>query len=274
MKVLVTGSSGFIGRQLCKALQDKGHSVIPVDLEHDLTRPEVAGALPVADAVFHLAANSSVMPTISNPALAVDNLLMTHNVLEYCRKNDVQTTIFTSSREAFTGVNPYAASKIAGEAWLKAYHNTYGLRYAAPRLSNIYGPGDSNPRFIPLMIEAALSGAEMVVYGDKKQLDFLYIDDVVGGLALCLENFDKVNDATFYIGSGQSTGLTTVAKTIKELTGSQSRITVTENRKGEVESFSSSIQFAQEKLGFQPEVTLVEGLKRTISWIKGGGRRG
>src|ERR671935_1743064 len=209
MRVLVTGSSGQIGTNLALRLQNDGHEVFGVDkrlnawtddfryLLQDLTFPGGVGDdYPPADLVVHLAAHAKVHELVREPRRALENSIMTFNVLEYCRAN-VLPLVFSSTREVYGDVHrfeeygeasadfaftesPYSATKIASEALIYSYARCYGLGYLVFRFSNVYGRYDNDlhrmQRVLPLFIHQLLRDEPVTVYGEKKVLDFTYVD--------------------------------------------------------------------------------------------------
>src|SRR5215831_18944310 len=223
MRVLVTGSSGQIGTNLALRLQADGHDVFGVDkrqnqwtdafptLLQDLAGhyPAFPGGIggveyPEVDVVVHLAAHAKVHQLVRQPHRALENLIMTHNVLEYARQLELPV-VFSSTREVYGDVHrfdeygeatadfaftesPYSASKIASEALIYSYARCYGLRYLVFRFSNVYGRYDNDlsrmVRVIPLFTHRLLHKKPITIYGGSdKTLDFTYIDDCVDGLA-------------------------------------------------------------------------------------------
>ena len=223
MKVLVTGSSGQIGTNLALRLLADGHEVFGVDqrinswtndfqyLLQDLSGqypafPDGIGGVPYpeTDLVVHLAAHAKVHQLVAQPHRALENAMMTFNVLEYCRQRRLPL-VFSSTREVYGDVHrfegygeatadfaftesPYSASKIASEAFIYAYARCYGLKYLAFRFSNVYGRFDNDlhrmSRVLPLFIHQMSRDEPITVYGGaEKVLDFTYVDDCVDGIA-------------------------------------------------------------------------------------------
>ncbi|HET8606676.1 MAG TPA: tRNA (adenosine(37)-N6)-dimethylallyltransferase MiaA [Gaiellaceae bacterium] len=222
MRILVTGSSGQIGTNLALRLIADGHEVFGVDkrqnpwtdafpyLMQDLASPYPAfsGGIggveyPQVDAVVHLAAHAKVHQLVAEPHRALENVVMTFNVLEYARGLGLPL-VYASTREVYGDIrrfegygeetadfafteSPYSASKIAGEAFLYSYARCYGLDYLAFRFSNVYGRYDNDlhrmSRVIPLFVHRLSRGEPVTVYGgDDKTLDFTYVDDCVDGI--------------------------------------------------------------------------------------------
>src|SRR5476649_1280213 len=227
MRVLVTGSSGQIGTNLALRLKQDGHSVFGVDkrlntwtdgfpyLLQDLAGhyPAFLGGIggveyPEVDLVVHMAAHAKVHQLVRQPHRALENAIMTFNVLEYCRGLGLPL-VFSSTREVYGDVHrfgeypeeaadfaytesPYSASKITSEAFIYSYARCYGLKYLVFRFSNVYGRYDNDlwrmDRVLPLWMHQLSRGEAITVFGgDQKVLDFTFIDDCVEGIARGVE---------------------------------------------------------------------------------------
>jgi len=300
MKILVTGSSGTVGTRLCEMLIEKGYEVIGADWKPNKWKPSVnnitvnadlrdsenLGALPAdVDAIMHLAANARVYELVKEPDMARDNFLTTYNTLEFARKNKIRSFIFTSSRETYGNdaneihkeemvrvdncESAYTASKIGGEALVKAYWRCYGINSIVLRLSNVYGMYDDSDRVVPLFIRQAKANEKMTVFGKDKCLDFTYIDDTVNGLMLALKKIESAKNETINIAYGEGVQLVNLAETIKNLIGSGSEITIKDNRPGEVVRYVADISKAKKLLGYEPKTSFEEGIRKTVEWYGG-----
>lgn len=296
-KILITGSSGTIGTRLFEKLLEKHYDVIGFDkklntwhphinkltIVGDLLKKEDIKKIPTdIDLVVHLAANPRVYDLVVNPDLALENVVSTHNVLEFMRQNGVSRIIFSSSRETYgnkkeivskeTDVNiqrcesPYAASKISDEVLIYSFSKCYDINYIVCRFSNVYGMYDQSERFIPLVLRKLKKNEDIEIFGKDKVLDFTYIDDCIRGIIKCIEKFDKVKNNTFNIAFGKGSKLIDVAKLIKKSLDSKSRILLGENRQGEVVRFIADISKAKKMLGYKPKYNLKDGVKLTIDW--------
>lgn len=298
IRVLITGSSGQIGTNLGLALMDAGRIVHGVDcrentwteriatMVYDLRRP-----LPIEhgafDAVVHLAAHAKVHELVQNPARALENITMTFNVLEYCRAHGLPL-IYASSREVYGDVrrflteesqadfnlteSPYSASKLAGEALVYSYARCYGLRYLVFRFSNVYGRYDTDlermERVIPLFIRRISQGQPITVYGEKKTLDFTYVDDCVRGIVAGVDlvaGGAAVNE-TVNLAYGRGNSLARVAWLIGEALGVRPQMTIEPARVGEVTHYVANIGKARALLGYEPQVPVEEGIKQAVDW--------
>ena len=299
MRILITGSSGTIGTRLFEQLL-KHHEVMGVDIRRnkwhtylndhtinaDLRKAEELAKLPQdLDMVIHFAANVRIYESVKEPKLALDNMLINFNVLEFMRQNNIKRMLFASSREIYGNImeqsaisegmvrlenceSPYSASKVTGEALIHAYSKVYGIDSVIVRFSNVYGMYDDSDRVIPLWIRQALNGETLIVYRKDKLLDFTYIDDAIDGVIRMIDRFDEVKGNTFNIAYGKGIRLLSVAQGIKGLLNASGEIMIEKNRPGEVWRFEADISKAKELLGYEPRVGIEEGLKRTVEWYK------
>lgn len=295
--VLVTGASGFIGSHLVDALQARDREVVPVDrranpwskqadeatIRLDLAEPGACAQLPTdVDTVFHLAAHSRVRPTMEDPRLARENLSSTFELLEWAREHEVESLVFASSREVYGNVpreaasedqadpralaNPYAASKLGGEALAHAWRNGFDLDVAVARIANTYGARDVSDRVVPIFISRTMAGLDLEIYGEGKRLDLLHVDDCVEGLLALERELPAVAGESVNLGSGDPVGLERLAEAIVERTPNDVAVTHEPRRGGEVDVFQADIELAEERLGWRPTVDLAAGLDATVEW--------
>ncbi|HLD57951.1 MAG TPA: NAD-dependent epimerase/dehydratase family protein [archaeon] len=306
-KILVTGSSGTIGTRLCEKLLELGYDVVGVDSRENEWNQKVnsitkvgslldrkfVDSLPRSELIIHLAAHARVYDLVVNPELAKENFEIIFNVLEFARKSAVKGFIFSSSREVYGNSekiihseddalvknceSPYTASKIGGEALVHSYNQCYGLGYIIFRFSNVYGMYDNSNRVVPLFIRLVKSGQDLIVYGKEKLLDFTYIDDCVSGIMSSIQNFGKVKNNTFNLASGFGTSILEVAQLIKTLLNGKNKIILKDPRTGEVIRYIADISKAKKVLGYDPQTTIVEGVKKAIewhnTWVNGGSKK-
>lgn len=284
-RVLVTGGAGFIGSALVRQLVEDGDDVVVLDnlrrgrreriegmltasggqfVEGDIReRDAVLDAARGCDGIYHLAAQSNVMGAIDDPYYSfTSNVAGTFNVLSCAVELDIKRVVFTSSREvygepkcipvdeehALDARNPYGASKVAGEAYCRTFANCHGLDVAIVRLSNVYGPGDSD-RVIPLWLEAAMEGRDLTVYGGQQILDFVWIGTVVDALKkACSGGLAGPTN----IGSGTATSILELGQRIIEITGARSELVRVPARGAEVTRFVADVSRMRE-LGIEPE---------------------
>lgn len=294
-KILVAGSSGTIGTALCEILIKKGYEIEGIDIKHNKWSKLVDGVTTISDLrnknfftrlaadfdlIIHLAANARVYNLVKKPTLARDNIEMTFNILEFCRRKGIKRVILASSREVYGNSDkiihneneayirycesPYTASKIAGEVLIHSYQQCYGINFMILRFSNVYGKYDDSDRVVPLFIRKARQNKDLVVFGDNKLLDFTYIDDCVGGIVKSIETFDKVKNNTLNIASGEGISIVDLAERILNRTGSEGRVIIKKSRTGEVIKFIADISKANKLLNYTPQVSIEEGIERAI----------
>lgn len=310
MRVLVTGSSGQIGTNLALRLLAGGHQVFGVDkrqngwtddfryLLQDLSGhyPAFPGGIggveyPDVDLVVHLAAHAKVHQLVAQPHRALENAVMTFNVLEYCRQARLPL-VFSSTREVYGDVHrfeeygegsadfaftesPYSASKIASEALIYAYARCYGLRYLVFRFSNVYGRFDNDlhrmSRVIPLFIHSMFRDEPITVYGGAdKVLDFTYVDDCVDGIVRGIEALaaGSVANETINLAYGQGNTLVRAAELIAGEVGIEPKMTIAPSLLGEVTHYVADIRKARDLLDWAPQVPLDEGIPRAVRWFR------
>lgn len=307
MKALVTGGAGFIGRWLVRHLLDEGHDVwvldnyangAPGNLEelrhHRGLRELVEGDMqdrPLVDSLFsrgfdvcyHLAASINVQDSIDDPQYTFHNdVTGTFNVLEACRRHGVRmvmtSTCMVYSPSHGAGISeehptlpasPYAASKLAGEALTLSYYHAYGLPTVVARPFNTYGPfqktgGEGG--VIAIFTRNALTGQPLHIYGDGTQTrDFLYVEDCARFLALCGTS-DAASGQVLNAGTGHDATIRELAGLVAPTPGAIRHVPHI-HPQSEIQKLLCNATKAREVLGWEPRITLEEGLARTRAWI-------
>jgi UDP-glucuronate 4-epimerase len=241
------------------------------------------------DVVVHLAAHAKVHQLVRQPHRALENAVMTFNVLEFCRQQNLPI-VFSSSREVYGDVHrfaseeasadfaytesTYSASKIAGEAFVYSYARCYGLRYLVFRFSNVYGRYDNDlarmVRVLPLFIHTMLRDEPVTVFGQEKTLDFTYVDDCIGGITRGIDALveGRVVNETINLAYGHGNSLVHAAELIAAELGVEPKIALAPSLLGEVTHYVADLTKARELLGYEPSVALDEGVSRAVSWFK------
>ena len=305
-RILITGSSGQIGTNLAFRLREMGYDIFGVDKRSNSWTDEIPTLLQdlsstfrshqggignvdygKVDLVVHLAANAKVHELVEHPERAFDNFLMTFNVIEYCRQNNVPL-IFSSTREVYgdikryetseqmasfsTTESPYSASKISSEAFIYSYSRCYDVKYIVFRFSNVYGRFDDDiermERVIPLFYKKIREGQPITIFGKDEILDFTYIDDCVSGIASGVDKLLKgeVYNQTFNLAYGQGNSLAVVSDTFQEVLGVKADVTFEDARVGEVTHYIADISNAKKLLAYSPKVDLRSGLINAAEW--------
>jgi CDP-glucose 4,6-dehydratase len=240
-------------------------------------------------AVFHLAAQTIVGTAADSPAPTFDaNVRGTWTLLEACREHGVEAVVVASSDKAYGAHDelpyredfalqptaPYEASKAAADLIARSYWPSYGLPVAVTRFANIYGGGDTNfSRLIPEAVSAALDGRAPVLRSDgSPERDFLYVEDAARAYVAIADALDRdeVRGQALNAGGGRPHPVGEVVELIARLagTGLQPDVRGTGNPAGEIDRQYVDPAKIRELVGWQPEVELEEGLRRTIEWYR------
>lgn len=293
MRILITGSSGFIGSALGNFLEKQGIEVLHYDLKDNPPNDtgdfaNLRGKMAGADGVVHLAAVSRVIKAFEDPLACINtNVGGTINVLEAARQADHRPwVIFGSSREVFGESRPlpvteetprhpmnvYGIAKIAGEDLCNIFSKDYGLKTRALRFSNVYtGSNDQLDRVIPKFILKAVKNEDLVINGTGQEIfDFTYIDDTIRGIFGCIQEVEKsqqpYND--FILASGRPTSLSELAEIVIKALNSRSKIKYSQGRSYDVNKFYADPVKAKQILGFNPKTVLEEGIIKVIEEFK------
>ena len=282
MKIIVTGSSGFIGINIVKRLCELKHKVTEIDIINgiDITDWEQIRNISGFDVLIHLAAKTFVPDSYQNPrGFYYTNLTGTINVLELCRIHKAKI-VFASSciygnpqylpideKHPVVSFNPYSETKIIGEQLCKSYHRDFGVPVVILRPFNIYGPGQNENFLIPSIIKQAKSGSILLKDPEPKR-DMLFIDDVVDAYIKAAEYNQKDYDV-FNIGSGKSYSVREIVNTVIPLFDHEIDVKFSgEKRKNEVLDTIADISKAKNLLSWEPKIDLREGLNKSlVQWF-------
>jgi len=235
--------------------------------------------------VFHLGALISIPYSYSHPyEVAETNLMGTLNVLQACRELEIERLVHTSSSEVYgtalqvpidenhplQGQSPYSASKIGADKLAESYYCAYGLPVVTLRPFNTYGPRQSSRAIVPTIIAQALSSDEVHLGNTGPSRDLTYISDTVEGF-LRIAQAPGVEGETFNFGTGNEISIAELAQRIIGLLGRDVEVVVDDERKrperSEVQRLLADSSRARQRFGWEPIVSLEEGLRRTIAWI-------
>ena len=306
MRILITGGAGFIGSHLVEAVLARGWEVRVLDSlvtgtmsnlqsvakQVDFEKGDVRDlatcdkAVRGCDLVFHLAALPSVQRSGEDPSGShAVNCTGTVNLLESARARKVGRFVYASSSSLYGNApelpkredqhpapaSPYAASKLSGELYGRAFSDAMGLPFVALRLFNVFGPRqDPDSPYaavIPIFLRSLGQGKAPTIYGDGEQTrDFTYVSNVVDAfLAASQAPAEKVTGRAFNVAFGRCTSLNAVYAMIQEATGKLIPAAYAPARTGDVRHSHADIAAARKALGWEPRVTLEEGLKRTVA---------
>jgi UDP-N-acetylglucosamine 4-epimerase len=310
VRFVVTGGAGFIGSHLVEQLLTLGHEVVVVDnfttgkrhnLQHVAAHVELhegsvtdltlmQRAMRGADVVLHQAALPSVPRSLADP-LASHDACSTGTLvsLHAAREAGVRRFIYAGSSSAYGDTpelpkheamptsprSPYAVAKLSGEHYCTAFRLSLGLEAVTLRYFNVFGPRqDVMSQYgavIPRMIDAALSGRAPVIYGDGEQSrDFTFIDNVVcANMLACTAPLGP--EGVFNVGCGGRVTLNELWRAISRATGARAEPRYEPGRPGDVRHSLASLDRIERVLGYRPQVSLDEGLRRTVEYFAKAG---
>ncbi|MBN1942707.1 MAG: SDR family oxidoreductase [Phycisphaerae bacterium] len=308
-KYLVTGGAGFIGCNLTRFLLENGQEVVVLDnfatgkreniaeiidqitlIEGDIRHREtVDRAVAGCAAIFHEAALGSVPRSVEDPVTSHDvNVNGTITVLEAARAAGIQRVIFAASSSAYGDqeespkhegmvprpISPYAASKLACEAYLRGYAAVYGLETLCLRYFNVFGPYQdpfgAYAAVIPAFVSSLLKGKQPVVFGTGEQSrDFCFIENV------CRANWlaatapaEACKGQALNIACHRATSLNQILDQLRDLLGVDVKAEHKPMRRGDVMHSLADVSLARKTIGYEPKVYFEEGLQRAINWYR------
>lgn len=312
-RALVTGGAGFIGSHLSEALIDLGASVVVIDdlsggdVENFDTYKDRAGdrlkfvegsildtgllakITDGCDYVFHQAALGSVPRSVELPVLYNEvNTTGTLNILEAARAAGIKRVMFAASSSAYgdsevlpkiesmpvKAKSPYAANKVACEALMRAYADSYGLDTACLRYFNIFGPRqNANSAYaavIAAFAAAIIAGEKPVIYGDGEQSrDFTFVDNAVHANLLAARCEQKIGGEVMNVAVGQRVTVNELAAGMAKLMGRPELTPVhKEDRAGDVKHSLAELALTRNIIGYEPIVPFEKGLESTVRWYE------
>ena len=299
MAVLITGGLGVIGRRLTSYLRERGHVVKVTDIairsESDYRRADVTRYEELSEVfrqwpiehVFHLAGEVGRVNGEQFPRRCVDiNVSGTMNLAQLCRENGARLYFASTSEiygdhgdaivteeletdQVLRPTNCYGWSKLHAEHYLRHFSNSQGLKAASMRFFMCYGPGEYPDPYRSAMtnfIDGVRHDRPITVHRGT-QRSWCYIDDIVAGCTAVMERWDGKSYEAFNVGRADPRPMTEVAELICELLGKpQDLITYSEPGPLVTPVKNASFEKARRMLGFEAQVGLEEGIRRTIAW--------
>jgi UDP-glucose 4-epimerase len=304
-KVLVTGGAGFVGSNLVRRLLELGDDVRVLDNFSTGNRrnlEDVAGDVEVVEGelrsyervhaatrgvelVFHQGALPSVPRSVHDPlTTSAVNVEGTLNVLLAARDEGIRRVVFASSSSVYGSsgelprredqhldpISPYGVSKLAAERYCVAFSGVYALETVALRYFNVFGPNqDPTSQYaavVPRFIAAVSDGRPVPVNGDGTQSrDFTYVSNIVDANVLAAEA-EEISGAVLNVATGRSATVNELADTIGEVLGLSVEKEYLPTRTGDVRDSWADCGEAQRQLGYEPAVSLEDGLRLTAEW--------
>jgi nucleoside-diphosphate-sugar epimerase len=306
VNVLVTGGAGFIGSNLVGALAADGDAVRVLDdlstgrkenldgvsgdvelIVGDVRDPDqVAAALAGVEVVYHLAALPSVARSVADPLASHQvNVDGTLNVLLAARDAGVRRLVYASSSSVYGDTpvlpkheempvaprSPYAAAKLAGEAYCRAFPRVYPLDTVCLRFFNVFGPrqdpASQYAAVVPRFITRMLAGEPAEVTGDGRQTrDFTFVANAVSACRLAAAAGPEAVGEAMNVGCGDRISVLALAELVSQLLGKGIEPLLVPARPGDVRDSQAAIDKARRLIGYRPLVTVRDGLAATVDW--------
>lgn len=275
--ILVTGSNGFIGRELVTNFKARGYQVFAMTrADGDTCQSKTWKKYPKADCVVHLAGLTFVPDSWKQPEIFIEsNSSSTTYSLEYCQENSAKLIFLStymystktgrsvSENDELSPANPYALSKYLGENLCKYYSGFFGTRVAILRPFNVYGFGQAEKFLIPTIIRQARVGDDITVMDSKPSRDYIYIDDLLEAIHRVVNSI--LDFDVFNLGTGNSYSVEEVVNVLATVAGRKLRIISADHeRQSEINFTQADITHAIDVLGWKPKFSLFDGL--TAIW--------
>jgi UDP-glucose 4-epimerase len=301
MNFLVTGAAGFLGSALANRLAHEGHQVRGLDdlsagdpsrLQSDVLftrgdvtdRPKLWSLLQDVDSVYHLAARVSVPESVIYPReYNAVNVGGTVGVMEAMRDVGVRRVVLISSGSVYGDqhsqplnedtppepASPYAVSKLAAEYYVRTIGALWGIETVVLRVFNAYGPGQplpaAHPPVIPHFLRQTARSGSLIIHGGGQQTrDFVFVDDVVEAM-VASATAPSINRQVLNIGSGTETTIRSLAQHVVEVVGLGADWIYMADQDPGPSRMCADITLAKNKLGYQPRISLQEGLGLMVS---------
>jgi UDP-glucose 4-epimerase len=304
--ILVTGAAGFLGSRLCERLLEQGHRVTGVDcftdyydprikrenlsrsleqpsfrlLEWDLAEKDLGG-LPQADVVYHLAAQAGVRASWGRDfgVYLKQNLLATQRLLEHYQGRAPRRFVYASSSSVYGDAerlptseedrprpfSPYGVTKLAAEHLCLLYQRNHGVPAVALRFFTVYGPRQRPDMGFHRFFEAVREGRPLEIYGDGTQSrDFTFVEDILDAVEAAGERGEP--GGVYNVGSDRPVTVLDVVEKVRAVTGARVDVVFRPKVAGDAPHTASDITRARHSLGYEPRVTLDDGLARQWDW--------
>lgn len=308
MKILVTGSAGFVGSHLAERLADLNHEVVGIDCftdyyalalkrlnaediqskgvpihELDLAGDDLTAALAGVELIYHLAGQPGISASTSFEDYVKNNIAATHHLLESCKRlpslkcfiNISTSSVYgkhaTDSEEAPPKpTSYYGVTKLAAEQLVLAYQREQRVPACSLRLFSVYGPRERPEKLYPKLIQSILSDTPFPLYegSEAHSRSYTFIDDIVDGFVAVLHNLDRVVGEIFNIGSDVEITTGEGIRMVEKILGKAAQKAIKPKRPGDQLRTHADISKARRILGYNPTTTLEEGLTTQVAWYK------
>ncbi len=308
MKILVTGIAGAIGSHVAERLLDLGHQVVGIDALtsyyspeikrinvkdvkkkgaeiyfKDLARDNVSSLIKAAEIVFHFAAQPGISAGTPFEDYLNNNIVATQKLLEATKDNkNLKAFIFISTSSVYgirakgsekTEPKPtsyYGVTKLAAEQLALSYYRDKSVPIVCLRLFSVYGERERPEKLFYKLTKAILENKEFPLYAGSEYhvRSYTYVGDIVDGCLLVLENLNKCIGEIFNLGNDKTNTTGEGIKIIEKILGKKAKFKIIPKRAGDQVETSANIKKARKIFGYNPSVSLEEGLANQVKWYK------
>jgi len=274
-EILITGSSGFIGKNLVKKIPNH---ILPLDKDGkrvDLRKRNEVLKLKKAKIVIHLAGKIPSENNISKNTFLENNVLATLNILEYCVKKKIEKLIFVSSyvygnpeknpineKQKVFPHNTYTKSKSLSEELCKIYAKKHGISLIILRTFNIFGNLQKNGFLISNLIRSIKNNQHFTIVNKKNKRDFLFIDDFIDAILKMVDY--ECEFEIFNVGSGKCFTLEKFVNIFEEKSGKKIKKKMQKSKQNNIVKIQADITKIKKKTGWYPKYTLEEGIEKVL----------
>lgn len=279
-KVLVTGSKGFVGRYLCKYLNENGIQIVTNISKQkpiDVTKMDQLLKIDNVDAIIHLAAKTSISDSFKAPSETYfTNFVGTLNTLEFARLRKIRKFIYLSTyvygQPAYLPVDekhpvnphsPYNNSKLLAEKICHNYSHSFRINTVTLRPFYVYGPNSRNSSLIPSIIKQIKKDGKVRLSGKKVKRDFLFVSDFANLVEKILQDFPKGYNI-YNVGYGKSYSLSQVAQTLATLIGKKIEIEISKTINPDISDMIADIRKVSREFNWKPTIDLKKGLQLIV----------
>jgi len=304
MKILVSGSCGFIGFHLCKKLLELGHEVIGIDNFNDYYDPQIKSDrylklnncvilgniedpntyrdIPKVDLVIHLAAQAGVRYSLINPESYIQtNILGSFRLIDFAKKCECERFIYASSASVYgknqipwheemnllEPISLYGATKISLESIADSYYEMFGLKSVGLRFFSVYGPWGRPDLSLWKWTEGILKNEPIKIFNyGKNKRSWTYIDDLIPGIIKTLTS--EGNIEKFNLGSDRLVDIDYSVTCIENYLGIKAKKEYEPMQDGDIVEANPDLNKSKKILDFNPEIEFEEGIKKFIDWFK------
>ncbi len=308
MRIMVTGAAGFIGSHLAERLAEKGHDVRAVDcltdnyavalkemnvralrdagctfFRRDLAQDALFDVLEDVEAIYHLAAQPGLSANASFETYVRNNIMAAQCLVKAAADVPVLRAFIHISTSSVYGARAtgdekdepqptsyYGVTKLAAEQLVMAASRERGLPACSLRLFSVYGPRERPEKLYPRLIGCLLEEREFPLFegSEKHYRSYTYVDDVVAGMGAVLESVPRCRGEIFNMGADTAITTGEGIQIVEELVGRKARIILQPSREGDQLETRANIEKARRVLGYNPTMSVREGLAREVAWYR------